>query len=48
MARINLLPWRDELRKEKQKEFFFIAGGSVLLMLDGNAIRPFGVTALPD
>jgi len=24
MAHINLLPWRDELRKEKQKEFGFV------------------------
>lgn len=26
MAHINLLPWRDELRKERQKEFFTYAG----------------------
>lgn len=33
MAHINLLPWRAELRKEKQREFLSIAGGSALLML---------------
>lgn len=33
MARINLLPWRAELRKEKQREFFTVAGGSAVLML---------------
>lgn len=30
MARINLLPWREELRKEKQKEFLVILGAAVL------------------
>jgi len=33
MARINLLPWRDELRKERQKQFQTIAGLAALLML---------------
>jgi type IV pilus assembly protein PilN len=33
MARINLLPWRDELRKERQKQFQIIAGLSAFLML---------------
>ncbi|UCE88972.1 MAG: PilN domain-containing protein [Pseudomonadota bacterium] len=31
MAHINLLPWRQELRKEKQKQFFVVAGLSVVL-----------------
>ncbi len=26
MARINLLPWREELKKERQKQFFMLAG----------------------
>lgn len=26
MARINLLPWRDELRKERQKQFLILLG----------------------
>lgn len=26
MAKINLLPWREELRKEKQQEFFILLG----------------------
>ena len=26
MARINLLPWREELRKEKQRQFLSILG----------------------
>lgn len=31
MARINLLPWRDELRKEKQREFAFTLAGAAIL-----------------
>ncbi|WP_374089553.1 PilN domain-containing protein [Methylomicrobium lacus] len=30
MARINLLPWREELRKQKQQEFVIAIGASVL------------------
>jgi type IV pilus assembly protein PilN len=33
MARINLLPWREELRKEKQREFGVAAAGGLLLAL---------------
>lgn len=31
MARINLLPWRDEQRQEKKKEFFTVLGGFAIL-----------------
>ena len=31
MAHINLLPWREELAKQKKQEFAFSAGGSVLV-----------------
>lgn len=31
MARINLLPWRDELRQEKKQEFFTVLGGFAIL-----------------
>ena len=31
MAHINLLPWREELRKEKQQQFAVVAGGSAVL-----------------
>ena len=31
MAHINLLPWREELRKQKQQEFSVIAGGTALV-----------------
>ena len=29
--RINLLPWREELRKQKQREFGLMSGGAVLI-----------------
>lgn len=31
-TRINLLPWRETLRKERKRQFASIAGGAVLLM----------------
>jgi len=31
MARINLLPWRERLRKERQREFGFIVVGAVVI-----------------
>ena len=31
MARINLLPWREELRKQKQRDFGIIAVSSIIL-----------------
>jgi type IV pilus assembly protein PilN len=31
MAHINLLPWREELRKQKQREFGLMAVGSVVI-----------------
>jgi len=33
MARINLLPWREALRKERQQEFYTITGAFVVLTL---------------
>ncbi len=30
-VRINLLPWREELRSERQKEFFFVLGSAAIL-----------------
>ncbi|MDH5571167.1 MAG: PilN domain-containing protein [Gammaproteobacteria bacterium] len=33
MARINLLPWREELRKEQQRQFLTIMGLSVVLVV---------------
>jgi len=32
MAHINLLPWREELRKEKQRQFLTVTGLSLVLM----------------
>ncbi|EIC30385.1 PilN domain-containing protein [Methylomicrobium album] len=33
MAKINLLPWREELRKQKLKDFIAAIGASVLLTI---------------
>lgn len=33
MARINLLPWREELRKQKKKDFFTAMGVAAVLTL---------------
>ena len=33
MARINLLPWRDELRRKREKNFYIAAGIAVVLMV---------------
>lgn len=33
MAHINLLPWREELRKQKQKEFITTAAGSAVFAI---------------
>ena len=33
MARINLLPWRDELRRKRQKQFNTLAALAVLAMV---------------
>lgn len=33
MARINLLPWREELRKERQKQFQTVMGLAAMLMV---------------
>ncbi len=33
MARINLLPWREELRKEQQKTLLTVTGLSAILMV---------------
>lgn len=33
MAKINLLPWREELRKQKKKNFFIAMGVSAVLTL---------------
>jgi type IV pilus assembly protein PilN len=31
MAKINLLPWREELRKQKLREFYVMIGGAVFI-----------------
>ena len=42
MARINLLPWREQLREERKREFFVllmgvvIIAGGILFLIDRN------------
>ena len=31
MAHINLLPWRDELRKQKQQQFAVVSAGTAIV-----------------
>ena len=31
MARINLLPWREQLREERKREFFVLLMGVVII-----------------
>ncbi len=33
MTRINLLPWRELQRKEREREFFTVAGGAAFVMV---------------
>ena len=33
MARINLLPWREERRKQRQQEFYVLLGASAVLAI---------------
>lgn len=33
MPHINLLPWREELRREKQRQFINVAAGAAVVML---------------
>ncbi|MEM6935294.1 MAG: PilN domain-containing protein [Pseudomonadota bacterium] len=33
MARINLLPWREERRRQRQQEFYAVLGGAALMGL---------------
>ena len=45
MANINLLPWREELRKEKTRQFTSMLGFSVILTV---AVAIDIIFALPD
>lgn len=33
MAKINLLPWREELRKQQLQEFAFVTGGVIIIAI---------------
>ena len=48
MARINLLPWRDELRKRRQRDFGIMMGGGALLAAVLVVVTHFYVEGLMD
>ncbi len=45
MAKINLLPWRETLRKEKQQEFFVMLGVGAFIAVLAVALAHFQVDA---
>ena len=48
MPHINLLPWREELRKQRQKEFGVMAGLAVALMAAVIALAHMQISAMID
>ncbi len=46
MPRINLLPWREELRKQRQKEFGIMAGLAVIMMAAVVALAHMQIAAM--
>lgn len=48
MTRINLLPWREIERKEREREFYSIAGGAAVFMLLVVVYIHFHVSGLID
>jgi type IV pilus assembly protein PilN len=48
MAKINLLPWREELRKQKQREFVIAAGGGGVVALLIVLLAHFHIDGLID
>jgi type IV pilus assembly protein PilN len=48
MARINLLPWREELRRQRQREFVFILAGAVVLTVLAGAYSWMHINGLID
>src|SRR3990170_6791204 len=48
MPSINLLPWRAELRKRRQKEFLIGLGGAVVLALVAALMSHLAVSTMID
>lgn len=48
MAKINLLPWRDTLRKEKQQEFFIMLGAGAAVAVLAVLLVHFQVNNMID
>ena len=43
MAHINLLPWREKLRKQRQRDFGLLTLGALLITVLGMAYWGFGL-----
>jgi type IV pilus assembly protein PilN len=48
MAKINLLPWREELRQQKKKEFISLAGLAALITLLALGLVHFYIDGLKE
>ena len=48
MAKINLLPWRAERRKQREREFQTMLGGALILGLIGVVVAIFHWNGLKD
>ena len=48
MPRINLLPWRQQERKRRQKEFAIFAGGAVVAALAVALLTSVAVSGMID
>lgn len=48
MAHINLLPWREELRKQRKRDFFIFAGSAAFAMVVVVVFLHFFFTSLID
>jgi type IV pilus assembly protein PilN len=43
MTRINLLPWREELREEQKREYTYMLGGSAIASVLIMGVIHFGM-----
>ena len=48
MPRVNLLPWRDEIRSDKERRFFISLGIAALAMLGVIGLVQFGINQVID
>jgi type IV pilus assembly protein PilN len=48
MARINLLPWREKLRKKRQRDFLFLLIGGAVVTVVAGALSLVGINGMID